>query len=310
MNAIILAGAGKASKLVFGENKAFLLIQNRTVLEWVLEAVLGASGIEKVVVVGPASRLSQALSAYQRVEIVEQTESLYQNALQGIYQAFGVKDESQLPASAREKPVLILSSDIPVLVSEEIEYFLKKADLNQYDFIYGVCAQKVLKKFASRPNQPGVDLACFHTDRFSGRIANIVLVKPFQVKNRPLLDQAYSLRYQKNPLNILKTIFRMLALFQPGLLWNYLWLQLGLQAEKQQREKLARWAGKRVKLEKLLKQISHLLGLRFGILETPFGGSVLDADNERDFLVISQRFEEWKNQQKKIGAELKAKGII
>ena len=312
MDAIILAGAGKTSRLIFGENKAFLLIKDRPLVEWVLEAVLNAQGIERIAVVGPKEPLNQTLGKYLSagVILVEQGKSLYENAFRAIYQVLGIKDESELNPEQKKKSVLALSADIPLLVSEEIEYFLKKADLSRYDFIYGVCSEDTLKKFSSQPEKPGIDLACFHTDQFSGRICNLVLAKPFQFKNRTLLDQTYSLRYQKNPFNIIKTILKMLALLQPGLLWNYLWLQLGLQAEKSGRKNFAHWTGKRVKLEKVLKQISLLLGLRFGILETPFGGSALDADNERDFLILAQRFDEWKNQQKKIGAELKEKGII
>ena len=312
MDAVVLAGAGKASRLVFGENKAFLLIENRPILNWVMDALCSCQHIEQVAVVGPLERLEKLLSAYSRARIliIDQDKSLYENASRAIYQLFGITKEDELKPQDYDKPVLVLSSDIPLLTSTEVEYFIKHAPLDKYDFIYGVASEATLSKFYPTKSKPGIKPACFHTDKFSGRICNLVLVKPFRLKNRWLLDQVYSLRYQKRLFNILISLLKIIRLFKPGLIWNYILIQLGLQAERLGWKNLSKKAGKKVKLNILLEQISQLLGLRFGIFELPFGGSALDIDNERDYLVFCQRFNEWKNEQEKLAKEFKEKGLL
>ena len=129
---------------------------------------------------------------------------------------------------------------------------------------------------------------------------NLHMARPFVlIESIDLVLKAYEYRYQKEFVNIIRSLFEIVRLGRKSLaqtLGIYLLLQIsaGLSALGFERAaRIASWPVTRARMERL---ISNLLNTRFRIAETTVGGAALDVDNEKDYMTLSIMYKDWMNQ--------------
>lgn len=140
VDAVVLAGSGndgplkECSPVLY---EALIPIGPKTMIEYVVEALLRARRIRRVLVVGPVAELSPLLAG-ERVSIVDSAGGIMENI------------EVGLNRFSDEKRVLLVTSDVPLLTPEAVDNFLELCGDMSGDFYYPVIPkQMVEKKFPS-----------------------------------------------------------------------------------------------------------------------------------------------------------------
>lgn len=140
MDAIVTAGGTPRIKEPLypqtqGGYKAMLNILDRPMIQWVLDALDGASGVERVVVVGlpPAADLkSHKLAAV----IEDHGDMLANNRAGAEYLAAG---------SGPDARVLTVASDIPTITAQMVDWMVEQVQASDHDFYYQVVERKVME---------------------------------------------------------------------------------------------------------------------------------------------------------------------
>lgn len=203
VDALILAGGSSKGLEREGEPaKAFIKINGKSMLEHVAESLKSSKSVRRVAVVGPPAMRDQ--SEKSGADIFLPTKgSLTENMSLGL---------AELNSSY---PVLIASSDIPLITPEAIDDFVNRCEKIQADIFYSVVDRERIEKFF-----PGTKrtYAALREGTFTG--GNVGLVNPRVVReNMELIERAFKLR--KSPVKlvrilglrfVLKFIFRRLTL--------------------------------------------------------------------------------------------------
>ncbi len=174
VDAVILAG-GPAGKLGhIGSNgtvRAMIPIAGKSMLQWVVDALRGASSVGRIAAVGEVSADGLDL-------VVKPGESLVENVRRGI------------EAIKAQGAVLVVSSDIPLLTPKAVEDFLEKAEKLDADLAY-----PILPKAHCEKRYPGIKRTYLRTGDgiFTG--GNLMLVRPeFVARNWEAIAGAYAAR--------------------------------------------------------------------------------------------------------------------
>ena len=302
VNAVLLAGDRRASVKLHSENKAFLELNGAPFLIHVLKALLAAEGVGDVAIIGPSKRISEAMEAHgisERVEVVEQRESMIENFKVGYVVSLG-KDASvpfwNLKESAHENtPVLVVPCDIPMLLPEEIDEFLACSNMQEYDYAIGVTSRNVLSRFHPSEEQSGIQMIYFHVKEDLIRHNNLHIAKPLHFEHLDYIEKMYEWRYQTRIANILHVIFSALThgwrLIKS--LRIFFIMQVSLYYDRHGHPKLSDRLRSLVGFNRLSEGIGNAIGARVQLVYTHFGGAALDADNEADLAVIEHRYDEW-----------------
>jgi CTP:molybdopterin cytidylyltransferase MocA len=304
IDAVVVAGDGRAAKRVFKKNKALLDIGGRPIIRHIVETLKACTSIDNIVVVGPKEKFEEVIGDLG-VHIAQQKRSLAENGWEGFLQTLiEYRQSTEITGALIEKyfykHILFLSGDIPLICVEEIEQFISHCDMAKYDYIAGITSEDILNIFGPRKGRPGIKMATFHTREGNFRQNNLHMARPFVLLNSiDLVLKVYEYRYQKEILNILRAILEIIKL-GPGKIGSTLLLYLILQISSGLTaigfEGLAHIVSYPVSREKLEMLISAILGARFKIVETTIGGAALDVDNEKDFMVLSVMYRDWLNQ--------------
>ncbi len=301
VDAVIAAGDGDAARRIFQKNKTLLEISGKPIIRYIVEALNACPQVGQVVVVGPRKELEAELGELGAV-IVEQKRNMTENVLEGFLHTLPeYREQNELSPSLleayRDKYVLGLSGDIPLLTSGELQQFISRCDMERYDFVSGYTREDVLERFGPRKGKPGIKMATFHTRDGNVRQNNLHMARVFRMMNSvDLILKVYEYRYQMDRANILRSIGEI-AKLGPGR-WGmtlvlYALLQLSTAFSAAGMRSLAGICSHPVTLERLEKLASSLMGVRWKTVETDIGGAALDVDNEKDFLTLSLMYRDW-----------------
>ncbi|HHV71374.1 MAG TPA: NTP transferase domain-containing protein [Clostridia bacterium] len=203
-NAIILAGGPvnrDLESLGKGKYEAFLDLDGRPMVSYVVDALLASPSIDKIVAVGPLEELSQ-LFVDRRIICVEERGDIIGNLLAAL---------DNLP----EEKVLVVTCDLPFLTPEAVEDFLDRCSAKEADFYY-----PIVRKKDSEARFPGSQRTYVHLKEgvFTG--GNIFLLTPRVIREN--LDYARKIvALRKHPFKlarllglkfICKFIFKLLSL--------------------------------------------------------------------------------------------------
>jgi molybdopterin-guanine dinucleotide biosynthesis protein A len=301
VDCIIAAGDGRAAKRVFRKNKALLEVDGKPIIRHIVEALKSCDEIDQIVIVGPKNKFETVIGDLG-VRIIEQRRNLMENGWEGFLQTIPEYRETgtltdEISRKYKEKAVLGLPGDIPLLTVRELKEFIKKCDMEKYDYCAGVTSETILKHFEPRKGKPGIKMATFHVRDGNFRQNNMHMAKPFKLKyGIDLALTVYEYRYQKELLNIIRTIGEIIK-FGPRHIVRSLWLYFLLQVSTglssiglKPLAKLTSYPVTRAELESLF---TGILDAMVKIVETTEGGAALDVDNEKDFLILSIRYKEW-----------------
>lgn len=300
LDAIVLAGTDSNPKrMIQDQNKAFLEVGGEVLVRRVVKALLDASTIGKIFVVGPIERLEEALSGLPgEVVVVGQAGQMLSNAWAAIH----VSEELHREQTGQDdamRPLLFISSDLPLISSAAVDDFVGRCaridgrSTVKYAMLAGVADESSLKPFYPEPGQSGIHRPYVNFSDCRLRLANIYVGRPRGLSNHEFLQTGFSHRKAEKLKNVIILVWNFLS--QHGG-WHAAWLTLRLQvtlvASKKQ-GRLFRWLRSFNKTADAEKACSNVLGGPAHIVVTPYGGLSLDIDNEDDYRVLNQRFTEW-----------------
>jgi len=321
IDAFILAGEGRGSQSVLSQNKALLTIKGFPLFLYVVAALDQVERINHIYLVGPRAALSEALEKGRRsfgikksTEVIEQQGDLLENLICGFsYSLAGRPGIGRLDPHLYElhhdRVGLFLSADVPLLVPEEIDEFLRGCDMKSYDYCLGVTSEEFLRPFYPSEGRPGIRMDYFYLAEKAYRINNLHLARPFKISRLNHIQDVYTYRYQRRLGNIvgvaagiLRTRRWLRGMFYYGVLRvANLFSSLRLTG-------LARFPRGLLQLEAIEKTVSEVLGTRFKTVETSFGGAALDVDSEAAYRAVGSMFEPWRAYQGSLAQEKRTVG--
>jgi len=206
-DAVVLAGGGKPEPLTEQEqvsNKAFILVNGRPLLAYILDALQDAPSINKIVVVGPGEELRGLSEEGYGFEPVQERGSMLDNLAAGF------------EAVDRERLCLVVTGDIPLINASVIETFLGLCDPHDHDLYYPVLDRETCVRHFPETERTYVRLK---EGRLTG--GNVGLVNPaWYLENRARLEMFIS--YRKKPV-------KMIRILPLGLVLKFIFKQLSVR---------------------------------------------------------------------------------
>jgi GTP:adenosylcobinamide-phosphate guanylyltransferase len=303
IQAILLAGDRGASRSVRGSNKAFAEIAGKPMVVHVLEALLHTPEISEVFATGDIVRLEKAFAEHgcvalssarnRPLHLVPQGATLYENIWSCFVRSLPPGDPDP------EHAVLVVPSDIPLVIPEEVSEFLTQVAKLDADYVIGLTPEQALEAYRPRGDQPGIEMAYFNLREGRLRQNNLHCVRPLKLRNRHYVQDMYENRYQKEWGNMLRLAWRVLTreLRNLWVLGFYLVMHLAGALHRRGYRRLSDRVRRLVSLPTVERGMSDLLQARVVCATTGLGGAALDIDNDEDLDAAELMFERWKSAQ-------------
>jgi GTP:adenosylcobinamide-phosphate guanylyltransferase len=305
ISAIVTAGDGPASKLVYGDNKVYLEVRGRALVARVVEVLQRVPEVSEVWLVGNAERLHELFSREdlraeirKPLHIVPQFRNLYENAWQTFRRLLpraGV-DGRDPKGDEIDRPVLYISGDLPFATPQEISVFVRRGLALDCDYAVGLVSEESIRDFyPSAVGKPGIQVAYFNLLEGRFRQSNLHLAKPARIGNRQYIEDMYEHRYQKEFWHIARLAWTILRSEQGGLraLRLFLLIHLAGVADRHGFQRIADVFRRFVSLERVERVVSTLLRTDYRFVITEVGGCAIDVDKECEYDVVQQRFDDW-----------------
>jgi molybdopterin-guanine dinucleotide biosynthesis protein A len=130
LNAVVLAGDKEnGGKNALPSQKAFVEINNRPMLAYVLDTLMSVQTVGQVAVVGPKDKLESKI-ARRDVLFIDGRGSMFQNLTKAVEQ---FENKGQ---------VLVLTCDIPMVTREAVEDFIEQTKAIKADFYYPIVSRE------------------------------------------------------------------------------------------------------------------------------------------------------------------------
>ena len=138
MDAIVTAGGipnpeDPLYSFLKGDAKALVDIAGKPMIQWVLDALGGSKKVDNVIIVGLSAK--SPLTCKKPLYYVSNQGRMLANIVAGVNKA--------LEINKKNKYVLIVSSDIPSLKSEMVDWLINTCMETKDDLYYGVCPREV-----------------------------------------------------------------------------------------------------------------------------------------------------------------------
>lgn len=300
LDAVVLAGTHQNSKrLISGRNKAFLEVGGQILLRYVVQALIDASHIDQIFVVGPTEELLEALEGFpSRVRIIAQRGKMLTNCWAGIEASEDChRYDSVVPV--KERPLLIISCDLPLVTARSIDDFIVRcarddnAADNPYAMLVGVVDEPGVTPFHPTAGKQGIQRPFVELEFGRLRLANIYVGRPRNLARQEFLQTGFSYRKAIDWRNVVALIFTFFK--SPGG-WHAAWMTIRVQLTLMLSRRKGRWYHRLKKgntRDKVEKSISEVLGGPVRIVVTPFGGLSLDVDDQEDYRVLDACYKDW-----------------
>ncbi len=300
LDAVVLSGTDSNPKrMVQGQNKAFLVVGGEVLVRRVVKALLDASSIGLVFVVGPSGPLREALDGLsEKVIIVDQVGKMLANTWAAIH-ASEARCQSGENGIDPERPLLFISCDLPLITAAAVDDFVARCAQSEnsvqtrFSMFGGVAEEASLSRYYPEAGQPGIKRPYVHFSQQLLRLANIYVARPRKLSHQEFLQTGFSYRKAKDWRNVMSLVRSYLG--RSGG-WKAAWLTLRLQATllaSRRGGSLYRWLRKGNTMERVELAMGAVLGGTVKMIITPYGGLSLDVDDEEDFQVLSSRFDDW-----------------
>ncbi len=300
LDAVILAGTHQNPKrLVCGRNKAFLSIAGKSLLRYVVDALLGAESIGQVFVVGPADELQKELTGLSsRVRPIAQRGKMLTNCWAGI-EASEARHRDDPDLDVKDRPLLIISCDLPLITSRAVDDFVARcARLDNESnppaaMLAGVVDEPGVSPFHPSGDTLGIKRPFVELASGRLRLANIYVARPRNMSHQEFLQTGFSYRKAKDWRNVVALVF---SFFRRPHGWHSAWMTMRIQLTLMLSSGKGRlyWRLKAGNtLGRVEKCLSEVLGGTVRVVVSPFGGLSLDVDDEEDFHVIDTRYQDW-----------------
>ncbi len=301
--AIVAAGDGRAAKAVYGGNKAYLELGGMSLVSHAVAVLQRVPEVSEVWVVGNAERLEEIFRRELEGQLVKPLAVVpqFRNLLENVWETYrrllpgaGPAGRDPTPEEA-EQLVLFLSSDIPMASSQEISAFIQQSIAQDVDYSLGLVTEESMAPFYPTADAPGIEMAYFNLREGRVRQSNLHLVRPPKLGKRNYIEEMYEHRYQKQLGNALALAWRIFWDEGGGLrvLGYYGLMHLAGVFDRHRWRWLADRLRSWIALERVERAVGALLATRFRFVITEGGGCAVDVDNERDFDVMQERWDDW-----------------
>jgi GTP:adenosylcobinamide-phosphate guanylyltransferase len=140
MDAIVTAGGipnpeDPLYSFLKGDAKALVDVAGKPMVQWVLDALGGAKKVDNVIIVGLSAK--NQLTCKKPLYYVSNQGRMLANIVAGVNKA--------LEINKRNKYVLIVSSDIPAVKPEMVDWLIDTCMETKDDIYYGVCPRDVME---------------------------------------------------------------------------------------------------------------------------------------------------------------------
>jgi GTP:adenosylcobinamide-phosphate guanylyltransferase len=305
--AIVTAGDRKASRAIYGESKAYLVVAGRPLVAHVVTTLQAVAEVSEVWVVGNAPRLEAALgdlasrgALRKPLHVVPQFRNLYENGWETYRRALpGAPPEGRDP-TYEDGAALFLSTDLPFATPQEISEFIRRSLETGVDYAVGLVTEESMKAFyPEAPGKGGIHMAYFNLREGRFRQSNLHLIRPGRVKNRYYVEEMYEHRHQREFWAILGLAWRLLRSERGGfaVVGYYGLMHLAGMLDRRGLRRLADRVRRWIPITRIERGISMLLGGDFCFVITEGGGCAVDIDNEHDYDIAALRYDEWRKDQ-------------
>lgn len=190
LDVLVLAGASNCGKLAEcseSSYEAFIEINGRPMLEYVLSALRSSQHIERICVVGPKQEIEVRFDVSD-VDVLQMGDSLIENLTIGFKALEG------------SKSVLVCTSDIPLLTAEAIDDFIEKCQSDDVDVFYSIVSKDDVDKA-----YPGVKRTYVQVKEGMFTGGNIAILSPSVIYTyENMIKRVIELR--KNPLGLARLL--------------------------------------------------------------------------------------------------------
>lgn len=140
MDAIVIAGGiPRPGEPLYeysnGNSKALIDISGKPMVQWVLDALGNSKKVENVIVIGLSSK--SGLTCKKPLHYVSNQGRMLANIVSGVNRSIELNKKSEY--------VLIVSSDIPALKGEMVDWLVNTAMQTDDELYYGVCPREVME---------------------------------------------------------------------------------------------------------------------------------------------------------------------
>ncbi len=118
-----------------GEAKALIEIAGKPMVQWVLDALSAAKNVDNVIMIGLSPK--SGLTCKKPMHYISNQGRMLANMIAGV--------EKSLELNKKNKHVLIVSSDIPAIKPEMIDWLIETCMETEDDIYYGVCPRDVME---------------------------------------------------------------------------------------------------------------------------------------------------------------------
>jgi hypothetical protein len=118
-----------------GEAKALIDIAGKPMIQWVLDALSDAKNVDHVIIIGLSPKTG--LTCKKPVYYISNQGKMLANMIAGV--------EKSLEINKKNKYVLFVSSDIPAVKPEMIDWLIETCMETEDDIYYGVCPREVME---------------------------------------------------------------------------------------------------------------------------------------------------------------------
>lgn len=228
-----------------GKPKALIEIAGKSMIQWVLDAISGSELVDNVLVVG----LNEASGATC-------TKPLHFLANQGeMIENIHVGTDKMLEINSDAKYILAISSDIPTITSEMIDWTINTCMQSDHALYYNVVEREVMEK------------------RFPGSNRSFVKLKDKQVCGGDMNVLSLWVVTAREDLWIKLAAARKNALRQAALIGIDTLLLVALRA---------------IKIDKLARKVSKQLDIPARAVICPYAEIAMDVDNPHQLEIVME----------------------
>jgi molybdopterin-guanine dinucleotide biosynthesis protein A len=118
-----------------GDSKALIDIAGKPMVQWVLDALSDAKEVDNVIVIGLTSK--SGLTCKKPLHYISNQGRMLANIVTGVNKAVELNKKTEY--------VLIVSSDIPALKGEMVDWLVNTSMQTRDDIYYGICPRDVME---------------------------------------------------------------------------------------------------------------------------------------------------------------------
>jgi len=278
MNAFVFANTQDPTQQVNGVNQAFLPLEGRPLLIYVLMALDRVTQIDKVVVIGSPKEIMRAIESvifeipFQKKIIVLEEKENFLESVRFADAETHKKTDRQEGLGMISEPTLFLPGNIPFVTTAEISTFIAASDMDKAD-----CYLSIVPGGTARfPGIKQEEINLNETEIQAPRLGRLMLAHCDAMENADAIETIAS-HYKETQLEKTSQTTPLKAFLRC------------IQANPQTKS-----PDTPASLSEIEKEVGHFLKTRFKFTETATAGNALPAEDLTAYQFLIAHFEDWR----------------